>query len=224
MGEETLRRRGAAVGTRQRMLDSALLILRERGAAGVTIDAVLAHSGAPRGSVYHHFPGGRSELILGAVRQAGGYISAMIDGTADGGGPQVLERLAEFWRRALIGSDFRAGCPAVAMTVDSRHSLPEAAVLVDEIFARWRGSLARRLMLDGVPADRAERLATVVVAAFEGAILLCRAHQDLSPLDDVVHELTPLLEAATRRGEPGPESANPRRVRPVRPATRPIEE
>ena len=61
------------------MLDSAVLLLRERGAAGVTVDAVLAHSGAPRGSVYHHFPGGRNELILGALRQAGDYIAVIVD-------------------------------------------------------------------------------------------------------------------------------------------------
>lgn len=44
--------------TRARMLGSAVEVLRERGAAGVTIDEVLARSGAPRGSVYHHFPAG----------------------------------------------------------------------------------------------------------------------------------------------------------------------
>lgn len=49
--------------TRPRMIESTIALLRERGAAGMTIDAVLEHSGAPRGSVYHHFPGGRRELL-----------------------------------------------------------------------------------------------------------------------------------------------------------------
>ena len=76
------------------MLDSAVLLLRERGAAGVTVDAVLAHSGAPRGSVYHHFPGGRNEMVLGAVRQAGDYIGAMVnDSAAEGDARQMMDRL-----------------------------------------------------------------------------------------------------------------------------------
>ena len=49
-------------GTRAKMLASAAEVMRERGAAGVTIDAVLARSGAPRGSVYHHFPDGRNRF------------------------------------------------------------------------------------------------------------------------------------------------------------------
>jgi TetR/AcrR family transcriptional repressor of lmrAB and yxaGH operons len=54
--------------TRDRMLLSAVTLLRERGRNGVTLDAVLAHSGAPRGSIYHHFPGGRDQLVLEAAQ------------------------------------------------------------------------------------------------------------------------------------------------------------
>src|ERR687885_2805387 len=98
-------------GTKQRMLDSAVLLLRERGAAGVTVDAVLAHSGAPRGSVYHHFPGGRNEMVLGAVRQAGDYITAMVDESAATGDiRQTVDRFVAFWKRALTKTDYRAGC------------------------------------------------------------------------------------------------------------------
>ena len=57
--------------TRDRMLFTAAQVLREKGAAGVTIDEVLARSGAPRGSVYHHFPGGRSQLLTEALQFAG---------------------------------------------------------------------------------------------------------------------------------------------------------
>ena len=60
-------KRGA---TRDRMVRSAAAVLRERGAAGLTIDEVLTRSGAPRGSVYHHFPEGRSQLLIEALQFA----------------------------------------------------------------------------------------------------------------------------------------------------------
>lgn len=117
-------------------------LLRERGAAGVTVDAVLAHSAAPRGSVYHHFPGGRDELILGAVRAAGDFIGALVDETpADGDPRRELERFVRFWQQALADNDFRAGCPVVALVVDSRLDSPEATRLVREIFTRWRATM-----------------------------------------------------------------------------------
>lgn len=181
--------------TRQRMLDSAVLLLRERGAAGVTVDAVLAHSGAPRGSVYHHFPGGRNEIVLGAVRLAGDFITTMVDqSVAEGDARRTVERIGKFWTRALTDTDFRAGCPVVAMAIDSREHIPDAAELVREIFARWQASLSELLSANGFPAERAQRLATLIVSSIEGAIILCRAQSNLTPLDDVLAELTPLLE------------------------------
>jgi AcrR family transcriptional regulator len=182
-------------GTKQRMLDSAVLLLRERGAAGVTVDAVLAHSGAPRGSVYHHFPGGRNEMLLGAVRQAGDYIATMVSESAAGGDVrQMVDRLVAFWKRALVKTDYRAGCPVAAMAVDSRDLVPDAGDVVREIFTGWQAGLAKTLAANGFAAQRAQRLATLVVSAIEGAIILCRAHRDLGPLDDVLVEIAPLLE------------------------------
>jgi AcrR family transcriptional regulator len=180
--------------TRQRMLDSAVLLLRERGAAGVTVDAVLTHSGAPRGSVYHHFPGGRNEIVLGAVRLAGDYITTMVDqSVAEGDARRTVERIGRFWKKALTNTDYKAGCPVVAMAIDSREHIPDAAELVREIFARWHTSLSNLLSANGFSAERSERLATLIVSSIEGAIILCRANGDLKPLDDVLAELTPLL-------------------------------
>jgi TetR/AcrR family transcriptional repressor of lmrAB and yxaGH operons len=188
-------RRRTPGGTKQRMLDSAVLLLRERGAPGVTVDAVLAHSGAPRGSVYHHFPGGRNELILGALRQAGDYIAVIVEESVAAGDVQrTVGRFVRFWKRALTDTDYRAGCPLVAVAIDSREHIPEAADLVREIFVRWQASLSDLLVANGFPVERAGRLANLIVASIEGAIILSRAHRDLTPLDDVLTEITPLLE------------------------------
>ncbi|MBX9638579.1 MAG: TetR/AcrR family transcriptional regulator, partial [Mycobacteriaceae bacterium] len=71
------------VSTRDKMLISAAHVMRERGAAGVTIDSVLARSGAPRGSVYHHFPEGRNQILTEALRYSGDSITANIDNAVD---------------------------------------------------------------------------------------------------------------------------------------------
>lgn len=183
--------------TKARMVDSAITLLRERGAAAVTLDEVLAHSGAPRGSVYHHFPGGRDELVLEAGRTAVGYLTALLDAAAEtGDAVGLLQRLAEFWRRSLESSDYQAGCPVVALSVDARDDLAEAGELAREAFAGWRARLAS--MLGAVPEAEAAALATLTVSAVEGAILLSRAQRDTEPLDQVIAQLTPLLAAASR--------------------------
>jgi len=183
---------------RGRMLDSAAEVLRERGTGGFTLDVVLARSGAPRGSVYHHFPGGRDELLVAGVRHAAGYITHLIDKAAAAGDVEaLLEALAAFWRGSLEGSQFRAGCPVLAVAVDARPDLTEAAALVHEVFDLWRAKFTLLLTGGGVPQPRAGSLANVILAAVEGAIVLCRADRSLEPLEDTVTELRALLRSAT---------------------------
>ncbi len=128
------------------------------------------------------------------MRLAGDFIATMVDqSVAEGDARRTVERIGRFWKKALTSTDYRAGCPVVAMAVDSREHLPDAAELVREIFARWQASLSELLSANGFPAQRARRLATLIVSSIEGAIILCRAQGDLKPLDDVLAELTPLL-------------------------------
>jgi len=82
--------------TRKKMLVSAAEVMRERGAAGVTIDEVLARSGAPRGSVYYHFPNGRNQILAEALQYSGDSITAMIDDAAGWGARALLREFVEF--------------------------------------------------------------------------------------------------------------------------------
>ncbi|BBU22703.1 TetR/AcrR family transcriptional regulator [Mycobacterium xenopi] len=183
--------------TRQRMVGAAVELLRERGASAVTVDAVLARSGAPRGSVYHHFPGGRNELVLAAVRHAADYVTSRIDATVESGDPvQALDGFVRFWKKTLRDTDYLAGCPIVAVAIDAYQDPPEAAALAREVFGRWQTKLAGLLVNRGFGTARATRVATLMVAAVEGAVILCRARRDHTPLDDVRNELKPLLEGA----------------------------
>src|SRR5271170_7419207 len=105
--------------TRKKMLVSAAEVMRERGAAGVTIDEVLARSGAPRGSVYHHFPGGRNQILTEALHFAGESLTSAIESAADHGEMVLLRRFITFWENILRDSDFAAGCPVVAAATGS---------------------------------------------------------------------------------------------------------
>ncbi len=187
--------------TRARMIDSAVALLRERSSAGVTIDAVLARSGAPRGSVYHHFPGGRDELIAQAVTLAGRHVGRLIgEAAASGASPaEVVGGFVEFWERMLHRTDYLAGCPVVALTVDARPDDGEHVPLVAEIFADWHRQLTPVLVRAGADPGRARRLATLVIAVSEGAVLLCRAQRSTQPLHDVHAELDTLLRTISPR-------------------------
>lgn len=83
-------------GPRERMVVSAALLIRERGAHATAISDVLQHSGAPRGSAYHYFPGGRTQLLCEAVDYAGEHVAAMINEAE--GGLELLDALIDKYR------------------------------------------------------------------------------------------------------------------------------
>src|SRR3954447_3831371 len=178
-------------GTRERMIVSTALLMRERGARATSLDAVLEHSGAPRGSIYHHFPGGRDQLLREATDYAGEYIGRRLE---RGGDPlATLDELFAEYRANLLASDFRAGCPVVAVAVEG----PDLREHVKGAFARWRSALAGALAASGIETARADELALMIIASFEGGLILARAYRDLAPLELVRTECRKLVEAET---------------------------
>lgn len=181
--------------TRRRMLLTAAEVLRERGAAGVTIDEVLARSGAPRGSVYYHFPHGRSQLITEALQFAGDSITTVIDDAVGRGGSTLVREFVEFWERTLAESGFAAGCPVVAAAIGSADDDPALTDIAGEIFSRWLAALTRAFVADGCDEPEAAALAVTCIAALEGAVVLCRSTRSVDPLRDVAEQLEFLIDS-----------------------------
>jgi AcrR family transcriptional regulator len=181
--------------TRTRMLLSAAEVLRERGAAGVTIDEVLARSGAPRGSVYHHFPEGRIQILTEALRFAGDSITAIIDEAVDQGGIALVRKFVDFWERTLAGSEFTAGCPVVAAAIGCSDEDPALRIVAGEIFSRWRSALTGAFVADGFDDADAGSLAVTCIASLEGAVVLCRSTRSVDALRDVAQQIEFLINS-----------------------------
>jgi len=181
--------------TRSRMLLAAAEVLREKGAAGVTVDEVLARSGAPRGSVYHHFPDGRSQLLTEALQHAGDSITAIIDEAADQGCVSLVRQFVAVWELSLTESDFAAGCPVVAAAIGSADDDPPLNAIAGDIFGRWRAALTRAFAADGFDDADAGSLAVTCIAAVEGAVVLCRSSHTADPLHEVAKQIEFLIES-----------------------------
>lgn len=200
------------VGTRTKMLISAAQVMRERGAAGVTIDAVLARSGAPRGSVYYHFPDGRNQILTEALRYSGDSITAVIDDAAGRGARVLLREFVKYWERLLTDGDFTAGCPVVAAAIGCPNAEPELAVEAGVILGRWSAALTRAFVNDGFDDEDAASLAVTSIAALEGAIVLSRSTRSAEPLHHVGEQLEFLVKArefVSRNGIPDKHEESP---------------
>jgi AcrR family transcriptional regulator len=186
--------------TRQRMVRGAAELLRRRGYTGTGFREVIELTGAPRGSIYHHFPGGKTQLAGEAVDYVGALARGALDDAMAAGDPiRALRAFVELWRSDFERSGHRAGCPIAAVAVESHDDAPELLDVAARAFGNWRDAFADCLRRAGLSRGRAQRLAALVVSAVEGAIVLSRAERDPAPLLDVAAELEVAIEAALAR-------------------------
>ncbi|HKP89934.1 MAG TPA: TetR/AcrR family transcriptional regulator [Thermoleophilaceae bacterium] len=178
------------------MIDSAVTLFRERGVHGTSFSDVLEHSGAPRGSLYHWFPGGKAQLAEEATRHAGEVIAAGLAAALDEKDPAAAVRgFARLYRGLLRRTDFAAGCPVVSATLEGDRS-PGARDAAGAAFASWLDLLGSALERRGLEPERAQSIATLAIAAIEGGIVLARAERSLEPLERVAGEIETLVTAA----------------------------
>ena len=183
--------------TRERIIIGAADLIRRRGLAGSTVRDLAAHSGAPLGSTYHYFPRGKQQLAAEAVRFAGDLVVRVLERELQTGPVAGLRAFLALWRQTVLDSDFTAGCPVLAVAVEEAPADgdPEAIIAAAEVFTRWQSLLSASLHEHGVPLDEASRLATLIIAAVEGTVAMCRAQRDIQPLDDVTIQLETLVTA-----------------------------
>ncbi len=174
-----------ATDTKARMVEGAARLLATHGLDGTSFSEVLELTGAPRGSVYHHFPEGKDQLVAAAIDLAGSRALAAVDSWAGRTPEQVTEAFLDLWRGVLVRSELRAGCAVLAVTVatDSPDLLGAAA----HVFRSWRERLTVLLAAGGHahPAG----FAAMLVAASEGAVVLSRAEQSMEPFELVAEQL-----------------------------------
>jgi TetR/AcrR family transcriptional repressor of lmrAB and yxaGH operons len=183
-------------GVRARMVEGAVRLLATSGVEGTSFAEVLAATGSPRGSVYHHFPGGKPELLHAALDLASERGLAAMEATRGEPAVTVVQWFLSLWRLLLERSRLTAGCAVVAVTVAAGDD--DLLDHAGKVFRTWTDLLTELCTAGGADGEAARRLAVTVIAATEGAVALCRAERSMEPFEDVAAVLLSLAAAAGR--------------------------
>ena len=196
-----------ALPPRERMVRSAAQLIRRKGVSGTGMREIVTEADAPRGSLQHYFPGGKEEIVSDALLWAGDVMARQVrrglSELKSRTPSALLASIVDSWRRELTEAQFSAGCPLVAAAADTAATSEQLRQVLRRAFDGWLQPLSEGLVDLGVPPERADDLAVVVIAALEGAIILARIRRDLTPLDALIRELGPLLDAVARPAAPG---------------------
>ncbi len=167
--------------TRARMIDAAVEALRHRGLEGMSFTDVLARSGAARGVIYHHFPGGKNQLAAEAAHLNGRDVLAHLAGL-EGTSPRgVVEAFLDLVRPVVEESTRGSGCAVAAVTHRGDATGDELCQIAATTFASWVAQLADTLTSAGMARDAATDLAHMLIDLLEGAQIVARAAGSMEP-------------------------------------------
>ena len=197
---------GARTETRTDMVRAGARLLASRGYEATALLDVVEAAGASRGSIYFHFPGGKQQLALEALaystERSLERSAAAIRHSADTA--EVIRRTVEVLAEALEKSGFEMGCPVATVALETANTDESIRTVSADFFAKWRSLYVGSLLRDGFEPERAQRLATLVVAVIEGGLMLSRTQRSADPMRDACAEAADLVAEATatlsRRG------------------------
>jgi len=173
---------------RKKMIEGATRLLARRGLEATSFSEVLELTGAPRGSVYHHFPEGKTQLVGEALDFAGTLAIDAINRKAGAPAVEVVGNFFDVWRMVLTRSNFESGCAVLAVTVATHE--PELMAHALAVFRGWHARLAELLEQGGLTKKQATAFAYTLVASAEGAVVMSRAERSLEPFEAVAKMLT----------------------------------
>lgn len=171
-------------GTRDRILTATNELFRRHGYNGTSLKQVSEASTATIGSIYHFFPGGKEELGAESVRTSGAaYLDLfrLIAGEAD----DSVAAIGDFFAGAaavFAETDYLEICPIGTVAREMASTSEPIRIAAHEVFETWIEAARTMFERDGLPPESARDLAVTVVAALEGAFLLCRAARDVEPV------------------------------------------
>lgn len=203
---------------------TAARLFHHQGYHGTGLAQVLAESGAPKGSFYFHFPGGKEQLAVEAVKASSTTVEALITNAAERAhdAPDVIRRAGRAIARWLEETNFEEGCAVATLAAEAAGTSPALREACENAYARWQRLFAEGLRQRGVADAPANELATLTVAAIEGATLIARTERRADALKTVTamleaqvraHAPTATAKTGARRTSTGP--APSRRMRPA---------
>jgi TetR/AcrR family transcriptional repressor of lmrAB and yxaGH operons len=170
--------------SREKTLSAAVKLFSQRGYHGTVLQDILDAGGAPRGSLYFHFPKGKEQIGEAAVQLGTDGVRQFITDAAQTSGnvQAFLVKLARGMAANLERSGYREGCPVATTALETAAQSDVLGRAARTAFQTWEQEIKRALISFDMTANQADRTATAVLSQLEGALLLARTYRSLEPM------------------------------------------
>ena len=177
--------------TRDRLVEVSSDLFRRQGYVASGLKQIAREADAQIGSLYHFFPGGKSELGAEAIRRSGAMYGMLIPAVFDPA-PDVATAVRDFFAGAaehLVETNYADACPIATVALEVSSTSDGLRRACAEVFESWIAAGTERFVAAGLPEGIARQLAIGMLTALEGAFVLARAARDTEALR-IAGELT----------------------------------
>lgn len=184
--------------TRDRLIRSTSRLLSRQGYGATGLNEVVAHAEAPKGSMYFHFPGGKAELAAAALGlfQERATIRMRRHLAEHASVSDAVVAIFDAYVAHLERTRYTEGCPVATVALDAAANNDLLAEATGRALREWVGIFATALEAEGRDAGDAHGLATLVVAAIEGTIVMAKGERSTEPVAATRDVLAGMLAAA----------------------------
>jgi TetR/AcrR family transcriptional repressor of lmrAB and yxaGH operons len=164
---------------KEALIWAAAGLFRRRGYGASGLNDILAASGAPKGSLYHYFPGGKEQLAEITVKAGGIMVGRALEELAAStkDGPAYLRGFARLLIGWLDQSGYEEGCPISTVLLEMAGESEKIRAQGHAAYDKWRQVAGDKFLADGLSRKEASALATHSLAAFEGALMIARVEK-----------------------------------------------
>jgi TetR/AcrR family transcriptional regulator, lmrAB and yxaGH operons repressor len=187
---------GKGEETRTRLIETTADLITRQGYHATGLNQITQVSGAPMGSLYYHFKGGKDELVVAAMHANGNEIANALKQVFASATDlsSAIQATIDFLIGQFESTQFQKGCPiaTVALEEAANNDLIQAAA--QSIYQSWRNQITEFVLKIGYEPDQAASIAFLTLTVIEGALIFSRAERSSAPLKQAASTLISLLQ------------------------------
>jgi AcrR family transcriptional regulator len=195
------------MGTDERIVVAMAELMRVQGYTATGVNQLVRAAGAPTGSIYHHFKGGKRDVAAAALRQTGAAYGQLMPMLLDAHDDLATAIEAAFASAAedIETTGWATMCPVATVTAEVANTEPELRQVGAGVMTAWVEQGSRYLTTRGLPEDRAREAAYALITAIEGAFLLARGLRSTEPLLAVGRAVAAYVTSLASTPHPSPD-------------------
>lgn len=180
--------------TKSRIIQAAAELFEQRGYYGTGMNEILSRASAPKGSAYFHFPGGKDDVAIHAIKHAGAQIGDLLKaGLAVEQDPhKIMGIMVGFFKMRLVQESFRCGCPVGTVGLELSGTDSPVLAACKDVYMQWAEILAGYLAAH-LDDQLAKEVADAAFSMIQGGLMVSRVNSDLSHLDVIEKYCTVLV-------------------------------